>query len=79
MTAPQAAGTITAPLIGEAVIALLNTAETLGLSRTDTVNRAIQAFAYFTAVQQQGGEIYVRQAPGDDLHRLALNPPREAP
>ena len=79
MTAPRAAGKITVPLIGEAVIALYSTAETLGLSRTDTVNRAIQAYAYLTAVQQQDGEIYVRQAPGDDLHRIAFDRPEETP
>ena len=79
MTAPQAAGKITVPLIGEAVIALYSTAATLSLSRTDTVNRAIQAYAYFTAVQQQGGEIHVRETPDDDLTRITFDRPEETP
>lgn len=78
MTAPQPAGRITAPLIGEAVIALCNTAETLGLTRTDTINRALQAYAYLTAVQQQGGGIYIRERPGDRLNRIILNSPEES-
>lgn len=70
--APQAAGRITAPLIGEAVIALENTARTLGLSKTDTVNRALQAYAFLVTLQETGGAVYVRQPGEDGLHRLSL-------
>ncbi|MGI5423029.1 hypothetical protein [Actinomadura luteofluorescens] len=70
---PQAAGTITALLLGEAVVALENTAATLNLSKTDTVNRALLAYAYLTALQSSGGEIYVKETAGGDMRRLALN------
>lgn len=70
---PLAAGKVTAELLGETVVALENTAVTLRLSTTDTVNRAILAYAYLTAIQQAGGEIHVKETAGAPLRRLALN------
>lgn len=72
--APKAAAKITVPLIGEALIALESTAKEFGLSKTDTVNRAIQAYAFFMTLQRTGGEIYVRQTPDGGLHRFFLHP-----
>lgn len=70
---PPAAALITVQLIGEAVIALDSTVAREGLSKTDVVNRALQAYAFFTALQGAGGETYVRESPGADLHKLLLH------
>lgn len=77
---PRAAARITVPLLGESVIALQNTAGQLGLSKTDTVNRALQAYAFLITLQETGGEIYVKQTPDDGLHRFLLHqdPERQA-
>lgn len=71
--APRAVAKVTAPLVGEAAIALDAITTQLGLSKTDAVNRALTAYAYFTALQETGGEIYVKESAEDSLHRLFLH------
>jgi hypothetical protein len=43
-----------------------------GDSRTDTINRALQVYAYFERLISEGGEIHVREPGGSDLERLTF-------
>ncbi|TDD97672.1 hypothetical protein [Actinomadura rubrisoli] len=70
---PRAAAQITVQLLGEAVLALDNTTQALGISKTDTVNRAVQAYAFLMALQRTGGELYLKHTPDDDLHRFLIH------
>lgn len=54
--------TITVTLISQAAEALNTTAEFLGLSRTDVINRALQMYAFFEFERATGTEILVRRA-----------------
>ena len=54
---------VTVNLIPKAWEAANETAALLGLSRTDVINRALQAYAYLEAAIAAGSEILVR--PGD--------------
>ncbi len=39
-------------------------------NRTDTLNRAIQVYAYLVNITQNDGEVFVRDAGHDELERL---------
>ncbi len=39
-------------------------------SKTDTLNRAIQVYAYLVNITQNEGEVFVRDAGHDELERL---------
>lgn len=71
--APQAVAKITSPLIGEAVVALDNIREQLGLSVTDAVNRSLIAYAYFMAIQNTGGAVFIKETPDGEMHRLLVH------
>lgn len=43
-----------------------------GDSKTDTINRALQIYAYLEQVTAEGGSIYVREATGAELERLKI-------
>jgi hypothetical protein len=43
-----------------------------GDSKTDSLNRAIQIYAYIEQVLQAGGSIYVRDAPDSEPERLKI-------
>jgi hypothetical protein len=43
-----------------------------GDSKTDTVNRALQVYAYFEHIVRGGGAVYVREADGGDLERVQI-------
>ena len=65
----QAAGTaesrkVTVNLIPRAWEAANETAALLGLSRTDVINRALQAYAFFEKTAAEGSQILVRSADG---------------
>jgi hypothetical protein len=70
MTDPQPAAKITVQLIGSAAIALENSSTILGLSKTDTVNRALIMYGYLTALQEGGGEVHVVETPGGPMRRM---------
>jgi hypothetical protein len=72
--APRAVAKITVPLLGESVIALDSITTQLGLSKTDAVNRALQAYAFLAAIQETGGEVHVKETSGGPLHRLLIHP-----
>lgn len=41
-------------------------------SKTDTINRALQVYAYVVNVTENGGELYVRDGGHEDLERLVM-------
>jgi hypothetical protein len=43
-----------------------------GDSKTDTLNRAIQIYAYIEAVLASGGSIHVRETPDSEPERLKI-------
>jgi len=48
------------------------TAEMLGLSKTDTVNRALQAYAYLEKIRAEGGDVIVRRAGTEQLEVITF-------
>jgi len=56
---------LTVNLIPRAHAAMLLAAQITGDSRTDTVNRALQLYAFAEHVLSQGGEILIRDKDGD--------------
>jgi hypothetical protein len=64
---------VTVNLIGRASRALEIATELTGDSKTDTINRALQIYAYMEQVTARGGSIYVREAADDsELKRLKV-------
>lgn len=43
-----------------------------GDSKTDSLNRAIQIYAYIEQVLQAGGSIYIRETPDGEAERLKI-------
>ncbi|MFD1148961.1 hypothetical protein [Saccharothrix hoggarensis] len=41
-----------------------------GDSKTDTINRALQVYAYLEEINDRGGAIYVRDGEGAELERV---------
>jgi hypothetical protein len=63
---------ITVNLTGRASRALDLATELTGDTKTDTVNRALQVYAYLEQVTARGGSVYVREAADADLERLKI-------
>jgi hypothetical protein len=63
---------ITVNLTGRASRALELATELTGDTKTDSVNRALQIYAYLEQVTAQGGSIYVREAADSELERLKV-------
>ena len=63
---------ITVNLTGRAARALDLATELTGDTKTDTVNRALQIYAYLEQVTANGGSIYVREAAGAALELLKV-------
>ncbi|MEU8250182.1 hypothetical protein [Nonomuraea sp. NPDC048916] len=62
---------VTVNLTSRANDALDRAADLTGLSRTDTINRALQVYAYIEEiVNAQGGTLYVREANQTELVQL---------
>jgi hypothetical protein len=67
---------LTVNLIPRAEKAMLLAAELSGLSKTDTVNRALQIYAYLEYVTSKRGSVYIRESEDADLMQiLLLGPP----
>jgi hypothetical protein len=62
---------LTVNLIPKADAALNHAADATGLSRTDTVNRALQVYDYLVAEMAKGADLYVGSIP-DSLMRLKI-------
>jgi len=63
---------ITVNLVARAARALQRVAELTGDSRTDSINRAIQVYAYVVEIDANGGAVYVRESEGSELQRLKM-------
>jgi hypothetical protein len=63
---------ITVNLTGRASRALDLATELTGDTKTDTVNRALQVYAYMEQITARGGSVYVREAEGSELERLKV-------
>lgn len=61
---------ITVNLIPRASAALALAAELSGDTRTDTINRALQVYAYLLHVKQEGGGVYTREQADANLHQI---------
>ena len=61
---------LTVNLIPKAVTALDTAVQLSEDSRTDTINRALQVYAYLLHVKQQGGSAYVRESADAELSRI---------
>jgi hypothetical protein len=61
---------ITVNLTARASRALDLASELTGDTKTDTLNRALQVYAYLEQVTARGGSVYVREAADSDLERL---------
>jgi hypothetical protein len=63
---------VTVNLIARASQALQNASDLTGDSKTDTINRAIQVYAYLEEVISRGGAIYVRESEDSELLLLKM-------
>jgi hypothetical protein len=59
-------------MTGRASRALDLATELTGDTKTDTVNRALQIYAYLEQVTASGGSIYVKEAAGSELELLKV-------
>ena len=46
--------------------------ELTGDSKTDSINRALQVYAYLEEVTAEGGAIYVRESADSEMQRLKM-------
>lgn len=63
---------VTVNLVPRASRALQRVAELTGDSKTDTINRALQAYTYLEEVSASGGNIYVRESKDAELQLLKM-------
>ncbi|HUC22602.1 MAG TPA: hypothetical protein VMA73_07840 [Streptosporangiaceae bacterium] len=63
---------ITVNLTGRASRALELATRLTGDSKTDTVNRALQVYAYMEQITADGGSVYVREGADAELERLKV-------
>ncbi|PNE42986.1 hypothetical protein AOB60_05705 [Streptomyces noursei] len=61
---------MTVNLAPKAAAALDQAVKLTGDTKTDTINRALQIYAYLERVAQDGGTLYTRLADSDELERL---------
>ncbi len=61
---------ITVNLTARASRALELAARLSGDTKTDTINRALQAYAFLEQVTAQGGSVYIRQKPDSELEQV---------
>ncbi|WP_107473607.1 hypothetical protein [Streptomyces sp. NRRL S-813] len=61
---------ITVNLAPKAATALDQAVKLTGDSKTDTINRALQVYAYLEKVIQDGGTLFTRSADSHELERL---------
>lgn len=63
---------VTVNLVARAAKALHKVSELTGDTKTDSINRAIQVYAYLEGVTSNGGAIYISEAGSADVQRLKL-------
>ena len=70
--AGEPAERVTVNVTGRAFRALVLAADLTGDTRTDTLNRALQVYAYLGQVTSRGGFVYVREAADSELELLEV-------
>jgi hypothetical protein len=63
---------VTVNLTARAARALELATGLTGDTKTDTINRALQIYAFFEQVTARGGSIYVREGADSELERLKV-------
>ena len=63
---------ITVNLIVRASRALQRVSELTGDTKTDSINRALQVYAYLEEITAQGGAIYVKESADSEMERLKI-------
>ena len=63
---------VTVNLIARASRALQQVSQLTGDTKTDSMNRAIQIYAYLEEINARGGAVYVRESPDSELERLKM-------
>lgn len=63
---------VTANLTPRSSAALEQVARLTGDNKTDTINRAIQVYAYIVDITQNDGDVYVRSGGAPELERLGF-------
>jgi len=63
---------VTVNVTGRAFGALSLAADLTGDTRTDTLNRALQVYAYLEQVTSRGGSVYVREAADSEMELLEI-------
>jgi hypothetical protein len=63
---------VTVNLTVRAARALELATEITGDTKTDTINRALQIYAFMEQVIANGGAVYVREGPDSELERLKV-------
>lgn len=63
---------VTVNLTARAARALELATKLTGDSKTDTINRALQIYAFLEETSAEGGAIYVREGKGTELERLRI-------
>lgn len=63
---------VTVNLTPRAARALEQAAELTGDTKTDTINRALQVYAYLEQVTHDGGAIYVRETPEGESQLIKI-------
>lgn len=63
---------VTVNLTARASRALQKLSQLTGDSKTDSINRAIQVYAYLEEITSSGGAIYVRESDSGEMERLKL-------
>jgi hypothetical protein len=61
---------VTVNLTGRSSRALDAATELTGDSKTDTINRALQIYAFLEQVMAGGGSVYARESPGGELELI---------
>lgn len=63
---------ITVNLTARAARALEQAAGLTGDSKTDTINRALQIYAYLEQITQDGGALYIRESPDSEPQLIKM-------
>jgi hypothetical protein len=64
---------VTVNLTERSVRAMRLAAELTGDTKTDTINRALQVYAYIEHVISRGGSVFARESPDADLSKIIIS------
>jgi hypothetical protein len=63
---------VTVNLVARASRALQLASDLTGDTKTDSINRAIQVYAYLEEISSRGGDVYVRESKDSELQLLKM-------